>query len=313
MERPLRIAVIGLGRHWRRRYRPALQAMPDCFQVRAVYDQVQERAERESRLLRCEAPPAVMPLLERDDIDAFLLADPQWFGGWPLTAVGRMAKPVYCSAAMLDDAVILSNAAAESGPAVMVELLPRFAPAGACFHDSLRDQLGSVRWVACEQVRSGANSRPQPAPLTASSWIGLLDWCQGFVEGEPVSVLATGLEDGSFESIFLEFSGGRAVHVVQRRERHGAARLRLRVAAEQGPATLTLPRRVSWNGPEGRHVYTLPRGQPLSWIALQHFYQAVRTGQPLEPGWEAVRRPLAWLQAARQSWTEGRRVAWQPA
>jgi predicted dehydrogenase len=254
-----------------------------------------------------------MPLLERDDIEAFLLADPQWFGGWPLTAVGRVAKPVYCSAAMLDDAEIRPSSMVEGGPAVMVELLPRFAPVGAGFHESLSDQFGSVRLVVCEQVRSGANSRLQPAPLTASSWIGLLDWCQGFMDGEPVSVLATGLGNSSFESVFLEFSGGRAVHNVQRRDRHGAARLRLHLAAEKGSATLTLPRRVSWNGPDGRHVYTLPRGQPLSWIALQHFYQAARTGQPLEPGWDAVRRSLAWLQAARQSWAEGRRVVWQPA
>ncbi len=308
MERPLRIGVIGLGRRWRRRYRAALQALPNCFQVRAVYDQVHERAKREARSLRCEAPAAVMPLLERDDIDALLLADRQWFGGWPLAAAGRAAKPVYGNALVLDDAADLPDSAANGRPAIMMELLPRFAPAGARLHEILRDQLGPARFVMCEQVRPDGETRSRAAPLAASAWIGLLDWCRGFVDGEPVSVLATGLEDSRFESVFLEFSGSRAVHIVRRRESHGATRLRLHVAAEKGSATLVLPRRVAWHGADGRHVHTLPRGRPLSQLALMHFYEAVRTGQPLQPGWEDMQRPLAWLRAARQSRAEGRRV-----
>lgn len=309
MENPLRIGVIGLGRRWRRRYKPALRDLSDCFQVRAVYDQVHERAEREARSLHCDALAGMTPLLARDDIDALLLADPQWFGGWPITAAECVAKPVYCGLSALEGAA--SEFAEDSRPPVMVEMLPRLAPTGAQFREILRDQLGPARLVTCERVKPATDRGVRTKPLTGAAWVSLLDWCRGFMAGEPVNVLASGLEDSSFESIFLEFPGSRAIHVIQRQERHGAARLRLHVAAEKGCATLTLPRRVSWKGPDGRHVHTLPRGRPFSRIALQRFYQAVRAGQPLEPGWEEVGRVLAWLEAARQSWTEGRRVAWK--
>ena len=43
----LRVGVIGLGRRWRKRYKPALGALRQRFAVRAVCDQVRERAQRE--------------------------------------------------------------------------------------------------------------------------------------------------------------------------------------------------------------------------------------------------------------------------
>jgi predicted dehydrogenase len=305
---PLRIGVIGLGRRWRRRYGPALRDLPDCFQVRAVYDQVRHRAEQEARSLHCPAHAAVTALLDRDDIDALLLADPQWFGAWPITAAGRAPKPVYCHPEVLTGTEGLPGSAGAGRPPVMVELLPRFAPAGVRLRELLREQIGPARMVICERVGPGGGVRPGPAPFTGAAWISLLDWCRGFVDGGPAGVLAAGLEDRRFESVFLEFPEGRAIHVIQRREPHATPRVRLHVAAEKGSATLELPRRVSWNGPGGRHVHTLPHGRPLSRIALRHFYQAVRTGQPPEPGWDEVGRSLAWLQAARQSQAEGRRV-----
>ena len=51
MPNPLRLGVIGLGRRWRRRYRPALQDLADSFTVVGLYDQVQVRAEREAQAL----------------------------------------------------------------------------------------------------------------------------------------------------------------------------------------------------------------------------------------------------------------------
>ncbi len=306
MEGPLRIGVIGLGRRWRRRYGPALRALPDCFRVRAVYDQVRHRADQEARSLHCEAHAAVTALLDRDDLDAFLLADPQWFGAWPITAAGGVTKPVYCHPLVLNGTEIFPTGVGR--PPVMIELLPRLAPAGVRLREILRDQLGPARLVVCEHVRPANGRRSAPAPFTGAAWVSLLDWCRGFVDGEPTGVLAAGLEDRRFESVFLEFPEGRAIHVTQRREPHATPHVRLHIAAEKGSATLDLPRRLLWNGPDGRHVHTLPRGRPLSRISLKHFYQAVRTGQPPEPGWDDIGRSLAWLQAARQSRAEHRRV-----
>ena len=43
MTNPLRVAVIGLGRRWRKRYRPALLALHDRYRVTTLYDQVQQQ------------------------------------------------------------------------------------------------------------------------------------------------------------------------------------------------------------------------------------------------------------------------------
>ena len=49
----LRVGVIGLGRLWEARHKPALARMRDRFQVTAVYDQVVRRAEIEAGGLGC--------------------------------------------------------------------------------------------------------------------------------------------------------------------------------------------------------------------------------------------------------------------
>src|SRR5436305_1819015 len=92
----MRLGVIGLGRRWRRRYRPALRALRGRFTVELLCDEVQARAGREARALG--AAPAAGPaeLLESDDVEAVLLPDRQWFGLWPLEHACRVGKPVFC-------------------------------------------------------------------------------------------------------------------------------------------------------------------------------------------------------------------------
>lgn len=308
MKNPLRLGVIGLGRNWRRRYRVALRAMPERFKVQAVYDQVRGRAERAAAALGCEAFPAMTALLEHADIDALLLADRQWFGLWPADAARETNKPIYCGGGLIPDRL-----PAEARPPIMLELLPRFAPATARLREILGAQLGPVRLVVCEAVKPERSSKGARPSLLGSVGVALLDWCLAFMEGEPASVLAAGLADGGIENLFLEFPDGRAVQVMQRRGPCARARLRLHIVAEKGCATVAPPRHVSWTGADGRHVHALPRGRSLTGLMLEHFFQAVREEKPLTPGLEEVRRPLALLEAARQSRREGRRVALPPA
>lgn len=302
MRDPLRIGAIGLGRHWRRRFRPALQAMPDRFAVRAVYDAIRVRAEREARSLGCEALPGMTPLLEREDIDALLLADRQWFGLWPAELAGRLRKPVYCAGHLIRDDLLPP----EGGPLMMAELLPRFAPATARLHDLLRTSLGPAKLVVCEAVGPERGRKPRPF-FDGPAGVALLDWCLGFLAGEPTGVQVAAA--GGIEGLFLELPEGRAVHIVHRRARHARPGLRLHVAAADGSATIRSTRRVAWTGPDGHHVHTLPQGPSLTGAALEKFARAVRDGRPSEPGLNDVRRCLALFAAARQSQAEGRRVS----
>src|SRR5689334_21945707 len=138
MTQPLRVGVIGLGGRWQRRYKPALNALKRHFEVRALCDQVQHRAEREARLLGCDAVMSVNSLIQSEDIEAVLLLEPQWYGLWPVEQLCRKGKPVYCGYSLeYDDAhadALLEQARA-CGLPVLVEMLPRAAPVA----DRLRD------------------------------------------------------------------------------------------------------------------------------------------------------------------------------
>src|SRR3954468_16520678 len=80
----LRVGVVGLGRLWEARHKPALLRLKDRFQVTAVYDQVMRRAEIEAAHLGCAAADGLVALIERPDVDAVYLLTPQWFGLYPI-------------------------------------------------------------------------------------------------------------------------------------------------------------------------------------------------------------------------------------
>src|SRR5436309_3192286 len=80
----LRVGVIGLGRLWEARHKPALMRLRDRFQVTAVYDQVMRRAEIEAGQLGCAAAEGLTALIERTDVDAVYVLTPQWFGLHPI-------------------------------------------------------------------------------------------------------------------------------------------------------------------------------------------------------------------------------------
>ena len=47
----LRVGIVGLGEHWESRHLPALSALSDRYEVRAICDPVWHRAERAARQL----------------------------------------------------------------------------------------------------------------------------------------------------------------------------------------------------------------------------------------------------------------------
>src|SRR3954454_21303410 len=90
----LRVGVIGLGRLWETRHKPALLRMRDRFQVTAVHDQVLRRAEIEAGQLGCAASEGITALIERPDVDVVYVLTPQWFGLFPIHVACTYRKPV---------------------------------------------------------------------------------------------------------------------------------------------------------------------------------------------------------------------------
>src|SRR5262249_35719977 len=102
----LRVGVIGLGRLWEARHKPALMRLRGRFHVTGVYDQVMRRAELEAEQLQCAAAEGLVALVERPDVDVVYVLTPQWFGLYPIEIACAHRKPIYC-------ALPLASAAAE--------------------------------------------------------------------------------------------------------------------------------------------------------------------------------------------------------
>ena len=100
----LRVGLIGLGDVWQMRHAPALRALADRFEVRAICDQVRHRAEQAAAEFDAEAVDGYHALVHREDIDAVLVLSPQWFGPLPILAACESGKAVYCAAGLDLDA-----------------------------------------------------------------------------------------------------------------------------------------------------------------------------------------------------------------
>jgi predicted dehydrogenase len=318
MSNPLRVGVIGLGSGWRSRYKTAMLALTDRFSVSAVCDEVRRRAEREARELKCSAVAGPAALLERDNIDAVLLIDQQWFGLWPVELACRSGKPVFCAVSLEADharAEALCQRVRESRLPVQVEMTPRLAPATVRLRDLLAGELGAPQLVLCEAVQPEEGAGPAgtlsgdggSGPVLGSHGIALLDWCASVLEGEPISAVAAGVETLHFTDAVLEFSGGRGVHL-QCHSRPGRASFRLQAVTDKGSIEIELPTKICWTSPDGSYTQRLPSERSPAQRQLEQFHDAIRERKEPTPNLRDALRALGWLRAIRLSREQGRRV-----
>jgi predicted dehydrogenase len=315
MKKVLRIGIIGLGRRWHKRYMPALRRMRGLFKISVVCDQRQERAAREAKGLACDAAASPTQLLEREDVDAVLLLDRQWFGLWPLEQACSVGKPVLCCCSLeCDDAHAegLYQQVRDSRLPVIMEMLPRFAPVTARLRSLFETDLGAPRLLLCNVASRHAPCRPRArvpeySPLAAlfgGSGIPLLDWCAGLLGDEPQNISARVLQAIGFSSLFLEFSGGRGVQLTRRPGELPA--LRLEILAERGSALVDFPHRVSWATRDGLHSSALRGRPPLARLLLEHFRDVVQGRTAPQPTFDEAYRVLRWLRVADRSRDEVR-------
>jgi predicted dehydrogenase len=317
----LRLGVIGLGRRWRKRYRSALLALRDRFQVRALYDQRVTYARAEADLLSCRLAAGPTDLLASEDVEAVLLPDPQWFRLWPIEVACRIGKPVFCGVPLeLDDAHAerLHQQVSEHRLPVMMETLPGLAALTIRLREILDTGLGQPQLVICQgasplgkQRGSGSDraiSDPGFSNLGLPGILPLLNWCASMFGGEPKNILAGGADSGGFTSILLQFGNGRAAQILHRLVPGTRRRLDLEIVADRGTVSLSLPNRIRWMDSEGRHTQTLPRHKPHTVKMLDEFYHVVREGNLPFLSLIETFRALQWLRAAQRSRSEGRRV-----
>ena len=130
----LRVGLVGLGTAWEARHRPALRALADRFEVRAVCEQVALRADHAARDFGASAVDGFRALAARDDVDAVLMLSPQWFGPLPIFAACDHGKAVYCAGTLNiqpGEVRQIQSRVDQAGIAFMCEFSPAARPCHA--------------------------------------------------------------------------------------------------------------------------------------------------------------------------------------
>jgi predicted dehydrogenase len=299
---PLRVGVIGLGPRWQKRYRPALLALRERFQISALCDQVQERAVLESRRLGGTAVAGPVEMVERHDTDAVLLIDPQWYRLWPLEAACRRGKPVFCADSLERDdahADALCRQVRDARLPVMMALAHRYTPAAMQVQEILDQRGARPRLVICAVTQPPG----RPAGLSPGA-VALLDWCATLLQGTPTHVLAAGLANGELTTHVLRYEDGRAIQI----NHYGAPGLRrsvsLRVITDRGTAVVRPRHRVCWSDAAGQLLVPRKKQPPREQLLLEQFHAAVSAGRPPVPDLAHAHRLLAWWRLALRSYQE---------
>src|SRR5262249_27362086 len=257
------LGVLGLGRRWRTDYKPALNSLGDLFEVRALCDGVYRRAQSEAKQWECYAARGTVELLERDDIDALLLIEGNWLGLWPVEQAGRIGKPVFCATSLATDeacADSLLQSATEAGVPMVIESIPRVAPATIHLRKLLEGDLGEPRFCSWSLVTPVAESSAECrsiASLFGGREVSVVDWCLWNLGHEVLSVSATATANSEFVDVFAEWTRARAAQLVIYRQRGGQERVQATVIAERGKAVITLPNQVRCSTTTGKYTYTI--------------------------------------------------------
>ncbi len=332
----LRVGLVGLGEAWQVRHAPALRALADRFEVRAVCDQVRHRAEQAASEFQAEAVDGYHVLAQREDIDAVLVLSPQWYGALPILAACESGKAVYCAAGLdlgADEAQSIKQRVEDAGIAFVAEFSRRQAAATIRLKELMASRLGAARLLFCH-TRSVADlpgasvpGRPAAHP-TFRYLIEQVDWCRYVADREPTAVVgvvhrtgeAAGAED--YQMMSLDFSPpgqpgtgpvaqiscGRYIPFGWQEAIAYRPLAALQVSCMKGIAFVNLPATLVWFDEAGRHQESLEDERPVGEQLLTHFFRSVtslvRKTCDLEDAYQALRV----VQAARQSHEEGRRI-----
>jgi predicted dehydrogenase len=332
----LRVGLVGLGDAWQQRHAPALRALADRFEVRAICDQVCHRAELAAEQFHASAVDSYRGLVQREDIDAVLMLAPQWYGALPILAACESGKAVYCAAGLdlePDEAKAVKQRVDQTGIAFVAEFPRRRAAATVRLKELIATQLGEPRLLFCHRRVTAPTNKSLPngcsmQHMAIRDLIELVDWCRYVADREPSWV--TGLmheaasehEYEDYQMMSLDFSPrdlpgtgpvaqiscGRYIPDGWREASGYRPLAELQVACQRGIAFIDLPASLVWFDEAGRHQESLDSERPVGEQLLTHFHRAVTSLVRRTCDLEDAYRALEIVQQARCSHREGRRV-----
>jgi predicted dehydrogenase len=334
----LRVGILGLGAHWETRHQPALKALADRFEVRAVCTEVALQAEQAARQFDAQAIGGFRSLLARDDIDAVLLLGSQWYGALPAMAACDTGKAIYCaivSEMTADQASAVRNRVNESGVAFMAEFPRRQAPATVRLKELIATRLGRPRMMFCHRRLPSKDGNGRRTACRESlihrELVELVDWCR-YVSGvEPTSVIGVGRQgiavgdvgdNRLYQMMSLDFSprdqpGGGPLaqiscgHYIPEAWSEAInfrSPAELQVCCERGVAFIDLPSSLVWFDEAGRQVESLEAERPVGEQLLLQFYRDVTSLVQRASGLEDAYRALQVVWTAQASAEQGRRL-----
>lgn len=335
----LRVGLVGLGECWESRYRPALRALADRYEVRAVCEQVSHRAEIAAAEFSAVAVDGFRVLTNREDIDAILVLSTQWYGHLPILAACAAGKAVYLGTGLnlsADDARQLQKQVENAGIAFVAEFARRHSPATVRLKELIATRLGPPQLLFCHQRlaaddHASCGSRNGCCRSTTQELVELVDWCRyvagsppGWVTGmihrtsgdapeEDYQMMSLGFPsvEGPDTGAVAQISCGRYIPGRWREAITYRPLASLQVSCRHGIAFIDLPSTLVWFDEAGRHQESLESERPVGERLLTQFLRAVtslvRKTTDLEDTCSAV-----WtVEQARRSHSEGRRIYFQ--
>jgi predicted dehydrogenase len=299
----LRVGLVGLGDNWQNRHRPALHALSDRFEVKAICCEIAKRSEQAAKEFNAVPMDGFRAMVERSDIDAVLTLSPDWVGPLPMLAACEAGKAVFSSAALdiaPDQVDEVRRRVDQSGVAFMAELPKRYAPATLRLRELIATRLGPPRLMFCHErmpaeAQSNRLRRGEYCPLVWRHLMESIDWCS-YIIGRPPSSVCSALHeehttqrDAFYQMLNLEFSaelpGQSPVmsqmsvgHYIPERWSDALAYRRpasIQICCERGVAFVDLPSTVIWFDDAGQHTESLDSDMPVGEQMLSLFYRAV--------------------------------------
>jgi predicted dehydrogenase len=340
----LRVGLIGLGDLWQSRHRPALMALSDRFDVRAICCEVAEKSKLAAKEFDAIPMDGFRAMVERDDIDAVLALSPDWYGPLPILAACEAGKAVYSSAALdvsEGQALEIRQRIEKSGVAFMAELPRRHAPATVRLKELIATRLGPPRLLFCHErmpMESQSNSlrRGEYCPLAWRHLMELVDWCRYLVNDDPESVISAIHEqhdeqtDLFYQMVSLQFpprdqpnnngdvSSGcppqaqlSVGHYIPQRWKDALSFKRpasVQVCCENGMAFIDLPSSLIWFDDGGQHTESLESERSVGEQMLDRFHRAVTSFIRKTTDPEDAYRAMKIVVNANESAKTGRRI-----
>jgi predicted dehydrogenase len=332
----LRVGLVGLGHAWEKRHFPALRALADRLEVRAVWEPVSHRAELAASGLGAAVVDGYQVLVRREDIDAILILSAGWYGSLPILAACEAGKAIYLaggSDVTLDDAREIKRRVVESGVAFLAEFPRRQSPATLRLKELIATALGAPRLIFCHQ-RLPLEDEGTPCraladrPSNAQELAELVDWC-GYVVGRTPRWV-TGMtwqraaagRGQDYQMMSLDFSEngvpgtgpvaqiscGRYIPARWLEAATYRPLAAMQVSCQRGIAFVDLPATLIWFDEAGRHQELLESERPVGEQLLIRFCRAMASPNSRTCDLEDVYRALFIVEQAAESHQSGRRI-----